>query len=101
MAVGLALAWVLFGSDIQITPLLARALVTGLCVGLAQAVVLRKTLTPLLWTVAITLLWPLAWLITSTVIRQNLTNDYAVFGSSGAIVFTFLSGLVLLSTRRH
>jgi hypothetical protein len=100
MAVGLAVAWALFGSDIQIAPLLARAFITGLTVGVAQAVVLRKTFNPLLWTAVITLFWPLAWFITSAVIRQNLVNDYAVFGSSGAIVFTVLSGFVLQSARR-
>jgi hypothetical protein len=83
MAVGLAVAGALFGADTQIAPLLARGFVTGLFVGGAQSIVLRKTLNPLLWTAAITLLWPLAWLITSRVIQQNLANDYTVFGSSG------------------
>jgi hypothetical protein len=95
MAVGLALAVTFFGNDARTIPLLARALITGFSVGVAQAVVLRKTLNPFLWTTAITLLWPLAWFITSAVIRQNLGNDYAIFGSSGAIVFTVLSGLFL------
>jgi hypothetical protein len=101
MAVGLALAMTFFGTNTEMTFLLARAVITGFMVGVAQAVVLRKTFNPLLWTTAITLFWSLAWFITSAVIRQNLANDYAVFGSSGAIVFTVLIGFVLLRARRQ
>lgn len=100
MAVGLSLAVTFFGTSTEMTFLLARAVITGLAVGLAQAVVLRKTFNPLLWTAAIALFWTLAWFITGAVIRQNLANDYAVFGSSGAIVFTVLSGFILLRARR-
>jgi hypothetical protein len=101
MAVGLSLAVTFFGTSTEMTFLLARAVITGLTVGVAQAVVFRKTFNPLLWTAAITLFWSLAWFITSAVIRQNLANDYAVFGSSGAIVFTVLIGFVLLRARRQ
>ncbi len=33
-------------------------------------------------------MWGLAWWITSLVIRDDVETNYAVFGSSGAIVLT-------------
>jgi hypothetical protein len=100
LGVGLTLGVTFFGTDTQTIPLLTRAIITGLAVGVAQASLLRKLLTPLVWVTTITLLWPVAWFITSTVIQQNITNNYTVFGASGAIAFTVLSGLVLRLGRK-
>jgi hypothetical protein len=95
LGAGLALSVTLLGTETQTAPLLARGVVTGFFVGAAQALVLRNLPNPVTWTLALTLLWPVAWFITSLVIRQNLASDYAVFGASGAVVFTVLSGFVL------
>jgi hypothetical protein len=100
LAVGLTIAVTLFGTDKATIPLLARGVTTGLAVGMAQAALLRKHLSPTVWVIAITLLWPLAWIITSAVIQQNINNDYTVFGASGAVVFAVLSGFLLRQGRK-
>ena len=101
LAFGLALGVGLFGTGTDVPELLARGFVTGLGVGAAQAFILRKHLSVSLWTLTVGLLWALAWPITGLVIAQNIGNNYAVFGASGALFFTALSGLALTFSARR
>jgi len=39
--------------------------------------------------------WALAWLVTTFVITRNVKEHFAVFGTSGALVFALLTWLVL------
>jgi MFS family permease len=84
-----------------VTPLAATitGLITGIAVGAAQGVVLRRTLRDrlrvvLIWTATVGASWAVAWLITSFVI-VDLNRGHAVFGSSGAIIATVATGIVL------
>lgn len=95
MAVGLGLGVSLVGTGTETSELIARGLITGLGVGAAQAFVLRRLVPAWVWTLTVGILWALAWPITRLVIAGSIDNDFAVFGASGALFFTLLSGLVL------
>jgi hypothetical protein len=107
LALGLTVGVALFGTVTNTVTntftdtltLLARGFVTGLGVGAAQAFALRDLSFPL-WTLAVALLWALAWPLTGLVIGASLENDYAVFGASGALFFTLMSGVALRTLRR-
>lgn len=98
MAVGLALGVSLVGTETGTLDLLTRGLITGLGVGAAQAYLLRKLVPIWLWTLTVSILWALAWPITKLVIVDSIENNYTVFGASGALFFTVLSGLILSRT---
>ena len=67
------------------------AVVEGL-VGAAQSALLPRAAA--LWTAVTAGGWALAWLVTSQVI-VDIERGHAVFGSSGAVVVTVLTGLTL------
>jgi hypothetical protein len=94
MAVGLVIGTSLLGSDTNGSVLLWRALITGLCVGIAQALVFRSSLSvPVLQTL-IALAWTLGWWITRSV-GVDLGPKWTVFGSTGAWAFQVLTGLAM------
>ena len=68
--------------------------------GILQALVLRPHVaTWFWWAVAMPPLWALGWVVTTAAgikVDQQFTN----FGASGAIVFTVLSGLLLVQLLR-
>jgi hypothetical protein len=95
MAVGLALGQVVLGDSTTMQPLLVRGLVVGAAIGAAQVALLRGILQiPPMWAVVVTLGWPLAWAV-SAAIGLDLSRNWAVFGSSGALVFQLATGLAL------
>jgi hypothetical protein len=97
MAVGLSLAVALFGSATSLNQIVVRALVTGSILGLAQGAVMSRRLSiTSLWTVVVTGSFTLSWIVTSGVITNSLSNGYAIFGASGALVFQLITGLVIL-----
>jgi hypothetical protein len=71
--------------------------VTGLGVGVAQALVLARDRIrdAYWWAVAIPPACALGWLVTSYVITTNVKEQFAVFGGSGALVFGLLTWLLL------
>ena len=98
MAVGLGLGVALVGTGTGTLDLLTRGLITGFGVGAAQAYLLRKLVPACLWTLTVGVLWALAWPFTKLVIAGSIENNYTVFGASGALFFTVLSGLMLRRT---
>jgi hypothetical protein len=99
MAVGLTVSTLLLGSDTGGNVLLWRALITGLCVGVAQALVFRSSLSvpvlqTLIWTVMVALAWTIGWWITRSV-GVDLSPKWTVFGSTGAWAFQVLTGLAM------
>lgn len=96
-AVGLAVSTALLGSETGGTELLWRGVITGLCIGAAQFVVLQRVLPlpqSLVWIGVMGLLWALGWFITRGA-GIDLSYKWAVFGASGALTFQFLTGLAL------
>lgn len=96
MAAGSAVAAVITGAGTELGDLMLSGLVAGAAVGAAQAVVLTKTaLAAAAWTLVTGASWSVAWLVSWAVIGVNADQGFYVFGSSGAIVATVLTGLTL------
>ena len=95
-AVGLATGATLVGYRTGLQDLAIQGAITGLGVGVLQALVLRQHVTTWFWwALAIPPLWALGWVVTTAAgisVDQHFTN----FGASGAIVVTILSGLLLV-----
>ncbi|GAA1959347.1 hypothetical protein [Agromyces allii] len=104
--VGSAAAVALFGPPVTPVAAALTGLVTGLVVGAAQAAVVGarrggdagvragRLRVGLVWAAVVALAWAAAWIITSFVII-DLDRGHVVFGSSGAVVATVVTGLVL------
>ena len=97
MAVGLATGTILLGSEIAGNELLWRGAVTGLCIGIAQWIILRQVLPlpqSIIWIGAVSLGWALGWFVTRAA-GIDLSLKWYVFGMSGALTFQLLTGLAL------
>ena len=99
-AVGLAAGAALVGYRTGLQDLAIQGAVTGLGVGILQALVLRPHVANWFWwAIAMPPLWALGWVVTTAAgigVDQRFTN----FGASGAIVVTILSGLLLVQLLR-
>jgi hypothetical protein len=97
MAVGLAGGAALVDYGIDRGDLLLMGAVTGLGVGVLQALVLARHKIPgaFWWAAVNPPAWALGWLVTSYVITANVKEQFVVFGASGAIVFGLLTLVVL------
>jgi hypothetical protein len=95
MAVGLGVGATLVDFATDTSSLVVMGALSGLGVGLAQALVLRAgSVRRILWVVSNTTLWALGWWVTSMVI-VDVERQHANFGASGALLATLLGGLVL------
>ena len=95
MSFGLGLGVALLGSEMSGNDLLWRAAMTGLCIGIAQWIVLRPILPQsAIWMAMIALGWVVGWFITRNA-GIDLNPKWSVFGSTGALAFQFLTGLAL------
>ena len=99
-AVGLATGAALVGYRTGLQDLAIQGAITGLGVGILQALVLRPHVaTWFWWTIAMPPLWALGWIVTTlggVQVDQHFTN----FGALGAITFSVLSGLLLVQLLR-
>jgi hypothetical protein len=97
MAVGLAAGAALVDYGITRGDLVLLGAVTGLGVGVLQALVLARDRVSGAWKWALANppAWALGWLVTSYVITTNVKEQFVVFGGSGAIVFGLLTLVVL------
>ena len=93
MAAGTAAAAAITGAGTETADLIVTGVVAGAAVGAAQSALLGSG--RLVWTAVTASTWGLAWLISSVVLAQQSDSGFFVFGSSGAIVATVLTGLVL------
>src|SRR5688572_19478683 len=97
MAVGLALGTALLGSETAGNELLWRGALTGLCIGIAQWLILRQALPlpqSIIWIGVVSLGWALGWFVTRAA-GIDLSLKWYVFGMSGALTFQLLTGLAL------
>lgn len=75
--------------------LVLRGLITGAVLGLAQGIAVgRPALRVAAWTASTSLAWALGWLATANVI-VDADRGFVVFGASGALLATILTGLAL------
>jgi hypothetical protein len=95
-AVGLAAGATLVGYRTGLQDLAIQGAITGIGVGILQALVLRPHVaTWFWWAIAAPFLWALGWIATTlggVQVDQHFTN----FGALGAITFAVLSGLLLV-----
>jgi len=95
MAVGLVISTGFFGSETAGNELLWRAAITGLCIGIAQWMVLRQVLPQsVIWIGVVAVGWTIGWSVTRSA-GVDLSPKWSVFGATGALTFQFLTGLAL------
>ena len=97
MAIGLAIGAPLADYGIGRGDLALMGAVTGLGVGVMQALVLAREHVPgaFWWAIANPPGWALGWFVSSYVIARNIAERFPIFGASGALVFGLLTWLVL------
>jgi hypothetical protein len=97
MATGLAVGAALVDYGIGRGDLVLMGALTGVAVGLAQAMVLARQRIPgaAWWAAANPPAWALGWLVTSYVISSNVKEQFPNFGAGGALVFALLTGALL------
>jgi hypothetical protein len=97
MAAGLTAGAAIVDYGISRGDVVVIGAVTGVGVGVLQALVLarRRISGALWWALANPPLWALAWLVTSYVISTNVEEQFTNFGASGALVFGLVTWLLL------
>ena len=96
MAGGTALAAAVTGAGTELGDLMLTGLVSGAAVGAAQSALLgRGRLVSAAWTAVTAASWSLGWLASWPIIGDNADRGFYVFGASGALVVTVLTGLAL------
>jgi hypothetical protein len=104
MSLGLLLGAATVGYRTSLADLALMGALTGLVLGVLQAVALpHGTQRRLLWAAALPVLWALGWTAT-TLGGIAVDQQFTVFGAYGAVTFSALSGLLLerlLPPRAH
>jgi hypothetical protein len=103
MAAGLTAGAALVDYGFDRGDLALMGAVTGVGVGVLQALVLARHHIPgaFWWAVLNPPAWALGWLVSSYVIARNIDERFPVFGASGAIVFGWLTWLLLAGLFRR
>jgi hypothetical protein len=95
MSLGLLLGAATVGYRTSLADLALMGALTGLVLGVAQAVALpRRTHRRWIWAAALPVLWALGWTAT-TLGGIAVDQQFTVFGAYGAVTFSALSGLLL------
>jgi hypothetical protein len=96
LALGDGVGAALRGTGTTIGDLLVTGLVSGVAVGLPQGALLRRRVQVAgLWTLVVALAWPLGWTVTWAV-GVDVGRLYAMFGSTGALIFAAITGATML-----
>jgi hypothetical protein len=95
MGAGLALGSIVTDSATSTGSLIVTGAIAGALVGLAQGLLVKGgPRRALVWAVTVGSTWAAGWAITTLVIVDQ-QRGYAVFGLSGALLVTIVTGLVL------
>jgi hypothetical protein len=95
MGLGLLLGASVVGYRTSLADLVLMGALTGVVLGVAQAVALpRETRLRWVWAAAMPALWALGW-ATTTLGGIAVDQQFTVFGAYGAVTFSALSGLLL------
>jgi len=95
MGVGLLLGATMVGFRTSLADLAVMGALTGAMLGVAQTLALPdQTRRRWWWAVAMPLLWALGWIVT-TLAGIPVAEQFTIFGASGAVTFSALSGLLL------
>jgi hypothetical protein len=91
MAAGSAAAAVATGAGTETADLVLTGVIAGAAVGIAQAALLRSAV----WAAVTSASWAIGWFVSAAVLAQQADQGFVVFGSSGAVLVTILTGLAL------
>jgi hypothetical protein len=95
MGAGLLLGAVAVDFATSLPALVAMGALTGVLLGVAQAVALpSRTRLRWAWAAAVPVLWALGWAAT-TLGGISVEDQFTIFGAYGAVTFMALSGLLL------
>jgi len=95
MGLGLLLGGWTVGFRTSLADLALMGALTGLVLGVAQAIALpRRTRMRWVWAAAMPVLWALGWTAT-TLGGIAVEEQFTIFGAYGAVTFSALSGLLL------
>jgi hypothetical protein len=99
MSLGLAAGASVVGFETSLQALIVVGLVTGLFLGVAQAIALPRSLAPgilsrALWAASTPIVLAAGWTVT-TAAGVRVDEQFAVFGATGALVATALVGVAL------
>ena len=95
MGLGLLIGAEAVGYGTSLAGLASMGALTGLALGGAQALALpARTRYRALWAAAMPLLWALGWIVT-TLAGIDVDRQFTIFGASGAVTFSALSGVLL------
>jgi hypothetical protein len=95
MGLGLLLGAWMVGYRTSLADLALMGALTGLVLGVVQAVALpRRTRLRWVWAAALPPLWALGWTVT-TLAGITVDEQFTIFGATGAVTFSALSGLLL------
>jgi len=95
MGAGLLLGATVVGFGTSLADVAVMGALTGAVLGVAQTVALPgRTRRRWWWAVAMPLLWPLGWIVT-TLAGIPVEEQFTIFGASGAVTFSALSGILL------
>ena len=97
MAVGLTAGAAMVDYGIGRVDLMLMGAVTGVGVGVLQAIVLsrHRISGAMWWAVTTPPAWALAWLVSSYVITANIDERFTNFGASGCLLFALITGVLL------
>jgi hypothetical protein len=98
---GLAVGASAVGYETTLTALVIQGAISGIAVGAAQGWVLRSELgqLALAWPLFLAVVWAAGWAVTTSA-GIGVDEQFTVFGSSGALVVTFLTAVLPLTLTR-
>ena len=101
LGLGDAVGSALTGAGTGMVSLVVTGIAAGAAVGgLQWALLRRRVAAAILWPPVVAAAWAIGWSVTRS-IGVDVERSYAVFGSSGALVFAAITGAaMLLLTRR-
>jgi hypothetical protein len=97
MSAGLAVGAAVVDYSVDRADLMLMGAISGLGVGVLQAVVLARQgfAGAAWWAVANPPTWALAWLVSSYVISANIDERFTNFGASGVVLYALVTALLL------
>lgn len=100
LALGNAIGTALTGVGTGIGDLLVTGAAAGIAVGLLRWVFLRGRVRAAgLWPPVVAIAWPVGWTVT-WIIGVDVERGYAVFGSTGALIFAAITGAAMWTMLR-
>ena len=101
LMVGLGIGAAMVDYETSLSALVVQGAISGLAVGLAQAVVLlpRFGVVALAWAPALAAIWATGW-ATTTASGIDVDQQFVIFGASGALVVTALTLVLPLALNR-